>query len=126
VIHMTELGEVISTGPLEDELTPVVDVCGRELIGLTCLRGTGYGCLCQQVASAGVKTLTNDEGTPRAVVLTLGLIPNQHDPAAVMESLRLTGYVADMAVSRTAVVATWHLAKPVNAGLKTFVQDMGL
>jgi hypothetical protein len=124
---MTELGEVISTAPLVEQSGPVaLDGCPREIgLGLACLVGS-FPCLCEQVASWEVETLKNNEGAPRAVVLSLGLVPNIHDPATVMDSLRLTGYVPDLSASRTAIVATFHLTKPVNAGLWTFVQDAGL
>ena len=116
---MTELTHVISSTPLTEEPKTVEATCPRELLGLACLVGTGYDCLCALVDSA-------EAGHNGAVwAMALNLTQGQGTPYAVMSALNLTGYVATFHASPKAVTATYDLRKPQNADLAAFVREAG-
>lgn len=118
---MTELTHVISSSVLKTDALPAQPVeCARTaVLGLSCLRGTGYGCLCELVTSAEVGVTTDKQGN--AAVLRLALTLGTGTPYDVMAALNLTGLVAGFEASRTAVIATYDLRKAQNGNLRSFL-----
>lgn len=127
---MTELGEVIYSTGLTDEVqeSPVAGQCPRELLGLSCLVNE-YDCLCNYVVSASLEVAEHERGTPVAR-LTVKLRPLDKDWSVVRKSIELVGYRADYRVSAPAtltsgleLVSTFDLYRPQNAALRMYLAE---
>ena len=115
------VGVISSTGLPDDSGTPVSEkVCPRELLGLACV-ASQYVCLCQQVEGCSVETVKNEHAGTAIVNLRLEGVS---DAQAVMASLDLTGYKADLQVSRREIVAAFNMRRPQNAGLRSPLLDV--
>lgn len=116
---MRELTHLISSTPLSSAVPAQSVTCARTTLGRSCLRGTGYECLCD-LAAQSTASLTRDKvGTP--AFLTLTLTVGQGTAQSVMAALDLTGLVAGYEASRQAVTAVYNLSKPQNAGLREHI-----
>lgn len=119
---MSELTHVISSSGLEETSGAVSEVCPRELLGLACITDN-YPCLCELVDAYESETVRNQDGETAVVRLTLGIKPGVGEPQKVMSSLELTGYKADIQISRHEVVATFNLRRPQNTELRSFIRN---
>lgn len=106
-------------------------VCPRELLGMLCLAGTGYDCLCKEVQSATVEVLQDGKGA--VLLLSLQLFPGNSDWSGVRKNIALSGYRADWRVvapaSRTdgmTVGVTFDLWRPQNAALQAHTVESGI
>lgn len=113
---------VVSSTPLTEDGVAEFSGCPREALGLACLV-PAYPCLCAHVSAWTVETTKNEDGETAVLALGLRLVPGVRDAAAVMNSLDLTGYKADMAASRDAVTAAFRLSRPQNLQLKSYVLE---
>src|SRR5687767_7496725 len=96
--------------------------CPREFLGLVCMV-PAYSCLCGLVDGSKAETITNADGVPERVNLTLSLTPGESEPVAVMQSIDMTGYKADYRVSHNEVVASFNLRRHQNDGLRAFIRS---
>lgn len=110
------VGVVRSTGLADETRAPVSKrVCPRELLGLACV-ASHYVCLCQQVDACSIERVKDESGGTAIVHLRLSGI---NDAQAVMASIDLTGYKADVQVTRKEIRATFNLRRSQNVDLRT-------
>lgn len=115
---MGELGEVISTAVISNaSVATWGEGCPREAMGLSCLI-PHYECVCGLVSSYTIEQASDVNG-PTGLVLTLTVVPGQ--ARAVMDSIDKTGLRADFVASNREVQASFHLRRPENHRLRSFL-----
>lgn len=117
-----ELAYVISSTGLTGEdgsrATPVLDICPRTRLGLSCIKEQ-YECLCE-ITEMYTTQIERVDGKPVAVGLIMSVAARGMDSAqAVIAGVELTGLLADIEVSGHQVRASFSLNK--NHHLRTYV-----